>query len=185
MLIGKVTKPQSGFLLDDQSLRQLGANKEIQVHYKLLENGQIAYFDYFDARHNPQVSPDHISRERKEFSSKVAEPRSGYVFKVPPILRVDEGWLSPTYQVRYSIQSVDEKEVLAQSSEYVFGGGIVGFYLHAVLGERGDYHDRDFNYLSSGHASRIPMAWRPRFSTNPVAEKYLRADKELVSATLL
>lgn len=185
VLIGRVAKPQSGFLLDDQSLRQLGANKEIKVHYKLLENGQIAYFDYYDARYNPQVSPEHISRERKEFSSKVAEPRSGYVFKVLPILRVNEGWLSPTYQVRYSIQSADAKEVFAQSSEYVFGGGILGFYIHAVLGERGDYDDKDYKYLSCGHASQTPMAWRPRFSTNPNAENYLHADRELVSAALL
>lgn len=185
LLVGKVATRQAGFLVDDGNLRKIENGKEIKIHYHLLENRQIAYFDIFSKRFDPEASPNHIMRERKEISSKVAEPRSEYAFTVSPISHVGSWFLSPTYQLRYEILAVDTKEVFARSNEYVFGGGILGYYMHAVLGERGDYSEKDYKYLSCGHASKTPMAWRPHFSTNPNAENYLRTDMELISASLL
>lgn len=177
----KSPRPQPGFLVDDLGLHAFHSGKFIRTPELLLESKQIAYYDEIFSTADNNFQPK-AYRRSKVSNSNIAEPPSEFVFKVSEVEPVDGLWYSPIYRLSYSVQSTSGSPTLAKRFEYVFGGGLVGFYMHALLGTRGDYSDRDFSHLSCGYASTAPAAWRPRFSTNPNSENYSRADIELLSS---
>lgn len=179
----KSPRPQPGFLVDDVGLHAFHSGKFIRTPERLLEQKQITYYDQIFSTADNNFQPK-AYRRSKVSNSNLAEPASDFAFKVSPIERISSRWHGPIYRLAYSVQSVRSSYALAKRSEYVFGGGLVGLYVHAVLGERGDHSDRDFSYLSCGYASSAPAAWRPRFTTNPNSESYFRADIELLNSIL-
>jgi len=179
----KLSSPQLSFLLDEANLRAFYSSKHIRTPAGLLEQKKISYYDTtFTPAYNNFQSTTYRNRGSNDHSSRLAEPVSEYSFRVSPIEQVPSRWWGPLYQLSYSVQATRGGSVLAKGSEYIFGGGFVGVYLHAVLGERGDYHDRDYSYLSCGYASSVPAAWRPRFTSNPNSENYFRADADLLKS---
>jgi hypothetical protein len=175
--------PQAGFLFDDSNLRMFEIQKSIQTPDRLYEQGKITYFDEVFLS-GFGLTEKKIGRHSANFKSNVAEPPSDYVFQVSPIEKVANRWHSPIFRVKYSVVAVKSGRQESAQSEYIFGGGIVGLYMHAVLGARGDYSDQDFQYLSCGYASRVPAAWRPRFRSNPNFENYFLADIDLLRSIL-
>ena len=177
----KSPRPQSGFLLDDMGLHAFQTGKFIRTPERLLEQKQIAYYDEIFSTADNNFQPK-AYRRSKVSNSNLAEPASEFTFKVSKIERISSRWQGPIYQLAYSVESVRGSSVLAKKTEYVFGGGIVGLYLHALLGERGDRSERDFSHLSCGYASSAPAAWRPWFTTNPNSENYFKADIGLLNS---
>jgi hypothetical protein len=178
------TNPAIGFFVDDDSLREFERGKQTQTPFLLLESEEIAYFDYKASRFDPNAPKEKLIRRTKKFSNKGPDPSSLYAFHVSVIAPIANPWHGPLYRATYSVQQVGDSLPVAIGSEYVFGGGIIGIYTQAILGERGDYQDRDFKYLACGYASKTPTAWRPRFNTNPSFDSYFRADRELLRPIL-
>lgn len=175
--------PQTGFLIDDTNMRNFDARKTVGIAAYLYDQGSLTYFDQVSVG-GFGVSQRAIFRQSKQSNSNVAEPPSEYAFRVAPIESVPNRWHGPLFQVTYSVVSATTNQSVQSQSEHVFGGGIIGNYMHALLGERGDYSDKDFQYLSCGYASRRPAAWRPRFTSNVNRQNYVRADLELLSSIL-
>lgn len=177
--------PQSGFLLDDLALHEFHSRKYIGTPDRLLREKQIIYYDEIFKEASNDFRPK-VYRRSRVSNSNIAEPISEFAFKVSPVERIHSLWKGPIYRITYSVESIHEKTVLARGSEYIYGGGIVGLYVHAMLGEFRDHSDREFSYVSCGYASSAPDAWRPKNKviSDPNSERYFKADKELLSTII-
>lgn len=175
--------PQTGFLVDDANLRNFDVKKTVGIAGYLYGQNRLSYFDQVSVS-GFSLGQKAIFRQSKQSTSNVAEPPSAYAFRVAPIASVPNRWHGPLFRVTYSLVSTTTGQSIESQSEHVFGGGIIGIYVHALLGERGDYSDKDFQYLSCGYASQRPAAWRPRFDSNVNRRNYVRADLELLSSIL-
>lgn len=174
--------PQKGFLYDFTSL----SKSKLDVPEELIESGQFAYYE-LPPQHCTGCSAVKVTRVASPVGwhtkrERIESIESKYHFVSEPVQEIASWWLPSIYKIRYLVADLSSKEVLAEGVEHVFGGGVIGVYIHAALGERGDYYDRDFSFLGCGYASKKPVAWRPRFSTNPSNSLYERADKQMLTS---
>ena len=183
-LLRKASSRQPGFLMSDQYLRQFQNEKEVKIAQQLLLQRRISYYDYFARRFDPQAEVSQVVRNRLEFGDKSATPPSEYSFYVSPVKPIPNQWFWPLYRVEYSVVSRRTSEPISVGSEVVLGGGLVGLYIQALKGERGDTDKRDYQYLACGYASKRPDAWRPHFSTNSNYQNYLQADTAMLQSIL-
>jgi hypothetical protein len=174
-----IKRPQDGFLTDDSNLIRFEGSKGLRIASDLYEEGVITYFDVVQTFGFGGSEPT-ISRRSKQSNNDAVNPTSNYMLRVAPIEKIESRWHAPLFKVSYELSAKDKSQPTKRQSEYVFGGGLIGFYMHAFLGERGDYSDKDFKFLSCGYASRKPAAWRPRFSSNPNSANYHRADRDFL-----
>lgn len=173
---------QEGFLYDFSSLSKSSPS----VLGELIRSGQFAYYELPFGYKCAGCSAIKKTKDASWLSGLKTEHiksiESKYQFVTEPVQEIASWWLPPIYKVRHLVADRSSKEVLAEGIEYVFGGGVIGVYINAALGERGDYSDRDFSFLGCGYASKKPGAWRPRFSTNPSHSLYERADKQMLTS---
>lgn len=171
----------AAFLVDDETLQEFEASKRISIGYQLMEQKRLAYYDEIIIA--KVLEPRRIvSRRADSVANSTSKTPTRYALRSSSVERVSNHLHSPIFRVTYYLEERAPHRPLAARTEYLFGGGAVGLYMHAILGERGDYGDRDYRYLSCGYASHSPGAWRPRFSSNPNHRNYYAADVMMLSS---
>ncbi|TAK89486.1 MAG: hypothetical protein EPO06_11300 [Burkholderiaceae bacterium] len=173
--------PQDGLFLDDGNLGFIGTRKSISSVQHLLDIKKINFFEESNNKICPNCNEPYrrtIINGKYEYTYALS---SKFSFSAEKIQPYKEKPYLPIYQIRYTISEISTGKILAESNEAIIGGGLLGIYLQAFFGERGDYDYKDYEYMSCGHASKTIASWRPYFSTNPNKAKYIEADSTMIT----
>jgi hypothetical protein len=142
-----------------------------------LESGAFEWMEIRGKESRNLRTEFHKSRNIKH--SKLNEGfKSNYIFKVMPLTLFKEGFFAPIYLYKVQLTERLTGKILAEASELVFGGGILGSYMGLIEG------DQDFRYHSCGYVSQKIGPWRPTLSTRPLSKGYYNTDKKFIIRAL-
>lgn len=139
--------------------------------YNYIEYGDNVYFyryDYKTKSHMPQQ--DREKKSKYELERTLPEP-------VSP--------LKPYYKItRIRILKSETGEILAQATEHVYGGGLLGQYFKYL----GSGWSNNHISLACGYVKKSPHYFRPGEGTEdaiPIINGYLSRDREFIMKTLV
>ena len=140
--------------------------------YNYVEYGGSPYYyryDYQSRSHRPQR--DGVRTSKYEFEITTTEP-------VSPLLK-------PYYRInRIQISNAETGEIIAQTTEHVYGGGLLGQYFKYL----GSGWSNNHTSLACGYVKKSPHYFRPSEGTEdaiPIINGYLSRDREFIMKTLI
>jgi hypothetical protein len=140
--------------------------------YNYVEHGDTPLYyryDYESKSHRPRR--DGVRTSKYDFEITTTEP-------VSPILK-------PYYRLnRIRISNAETGEIIAQSTEYVYGGGLLGQYFKYL----GSGWSNNHVSLACGYVQKSPHYFRPGDATKdaiPIINGYLARDREFILKALV
>jgi hypothetical protein len=167
----------NGFFLDEEGIAQSPFHRSAFVYEQL----PFKFYEqsYFTGDAYSPKAREHFRRTHSDRKSEnIPEPTTEYALMFSPPQQVTSWWNPPIYTSEIVVMERKSKKVIARAYDLIFGGGIVGQYLHIPK------MNYDYRYLSCGFASKEIGAWRTRHGNDPRYSQYVVADTNFVSTAL-